>query len=145
MSGLLNIPEALSIALHTCLWIADGSPAFRPSPQIARDLGFSYNHFAKIVQRIVRAGLLHAARGPKGGIRLARDPKKISLLDVFSAAGAEPFLPHRCLLDPSICPGRACALGLLIEKENSRLLKTLSRTSLAALARSFDKSKLKPA
>ena len=53
MPGLLNIPESMSIALHTCLWIADGDRTFRPSPAIARNLGFSYNRFAKVVQKLV--------------------------------------------------------------------------------------------
>ena len=142
MHGLLNIPESLSIALHVCLWIADGDCAFRASSTIARELGFSYHHFAKVVQRLVRAGLLETERGPKGGIRLARDPKSITMLDVYEAAGGEPLRPHRCLLDPKICAGRACALGRLIESENDRLHKTMKHTTLAGLARSFDRSQL---
>ena len=143
MIGLLNVPEGLSIAIHTCLWIADaGERPFRPSPEIAKTLGFSYNHFAKVVQRLVHAGLLETERGPKGGIRLARDPRKISMLDVYEAAGGEPLRPHRCLLDPQICAGRACALGRLIESENDRLHKTMQHTTLAGLARSFDKAQL---
>ena len=142
MPGLLNIPESMSIALHTCLWIVDDPRAFRPSPAIAKELGFSYHHFAKVVQRLVHAGLLETERGPKGGIRLARDPRKISMLDVYEAAGGEPLRPHRCLLDPQICAGRACALGRLIESENDRLHKTMQHTTLAGLARSFDKTQL---
>ena len=142
MPGLLNIPESMSIALHTCLWIVDDPRAFRPSPAIAKELGFSYHHFAKVVQRLVHAGLLETERGPKGGIRLARDPRKISMLDVYEAAGGEPLRPHRCLLDPKICAGRACALGRLIESENDRLHKTMKHTTLAGLARSFDRSQL---
>ena len=143
MPGLLNIPEGLSIALHTCLWIADDRERpFRPSPEIAKNLGFSYNHFAKVVQRLVRAGLLETERGPKGGIRLAREPKNVTMLEIYEAAGGEPLRPHRCLLDPGICAGRACALGHLIESENARLHKTMQQTTLAGLARSFDKSKL---
>ena len=142
MPGLLNIPESMSIALHTCLWIVDDPRAFRPSPAIAKELGFSYHHFAKVVQRLVHAGLLETERGPKGGIRLARDPKAISMLEIYAAAGGEPLRPHRCLLDPQICAGRACALGRLIESENDRLHKTMKQTTLAGLARSFDKSKL---
>ena len=142
MPGLLNIPESMSIALHTCLWIADGDRTFRPSPAIARNLGFSYNHFAKVVQTLVRAGLLETERGPKGGIRLARDPKHVTMLEIYEAAGGEPLPAHRCLLDPQICAGRACALGHLIESENNRLHKTMQQTTLAGLARSFDKSKL---
>ena len=142
MPGLLNIPESMSIALHTCLWIADDDRAFRPSPKIAKELGFSYNHFAKVVQKLVHAGVLETERGPRGGIRLARDPKSISMLEIYEAGGGEPLRPHRCLLDPKICAGRACALGRLIESENDRLHRTMKKTTLAGLARSFDKSKL---
>lgn len=142
MPGLLNVPESLSIALHTCLWVADGNQTFRPSPKIAKELGFSYNHFAKVVQRLVHAGLLETERGPRGGIRLARDSKNLTLLDIYAAAGGEPLRPHRCLLDPSVCKGCACGLGRLIEKENARLHKKMRETTLAGLARSFDRSKL---
>ena len=145
MSGLLNIPEGLSIALHTCLWIADGERSYRPSPKIAADLGFSYNHFAKVVQRLVHAGLFETERGPKGGIRLARPPRHITLLEIYEAAGGEPLRPHRCLLDPKICAGRACALGRLIESENHRLYQAMKQTTLADLAHSFDRSKLESA
>ena len=143
MPGLLNVPESLSIAIHTCLWIADaGDRPFRPSPEIAKNLGFSYNHFAKVVQRLVHAGLLETERGPKGGIRLARDHKAVTMLDVYEAAGGEPLRPHRCLLAPKICAGRACALGHLIESENDRLHKIMKRTTLVGLARSFYRSQL---
>ena len=142
MPGLLNIPESLSIALHICLWIADGGRAFRPSPAIARELGFSYNHFAKVVQKLVRAGLLETERGPRGGIRLARDPKTVTMLEIYEAAGGSPLPSHRCLLDPAVCKGCACGIGRLIEQENARLHKKMMQTTLAGLARSFDRSKL---
>ena len=142
MPDLLNIPEAQSIALHICLWIANRPVEWHRSQELAADLGFSYHHFAKIVQRLVRAGILESERGPKGGIRLARPPASVSLLAVYEAAGGEPLRPHRCLLDPKICAGRACALGKLIDSQNDKLHRQMSKTTLAGLARSFDKSKL---
>jgi len=142
MPGLLNIPESLSIALHICLWIADNPDELRRSPKLADELGFSYHHVAKVVQRLVRGGILETVRGPRGGIRLARAPQSVSLLDVYQAGGGEPLRPHRCLLDPSVCPGRACALGRLIEQENNRLHAQMAKTTLAGLARSLDKSQL---
>ena len=89
MPGLLNVPESMSIALHTCLWIADGERAFRSSPKIAKELGFSYNHFAKVVQKLVHAGLLETERGPRGGIRLAGHEHDVA---AFEAAGCAPFV-----------------------------------------------------
>jgi Rrf2 family nitric oxide-sensitive transcriptional repressor len=145
MTGLLHIPESLSIALHACLWIADGDRAYRPSPQLAQELGFSRNHLAKIVQRLVHGGLLETERGRHGGIRLARPAQHITLLDIYEAAGGTPLQPHRCLLNPTICAGRACGLGLLIEQGHAQLHKTLKKTTLARLARSLDKTQLVPA
>ena len=142
MPGLLNVPESMSIALHTCLWIADGERAFRSSPKIAKELGFSYNHFAKVVQKLVHAGLLETERGPRGGIRLARDSKSLTLLDIYEAAGGPPLPAHRCLLDPSVCKGCACGIGRLIEQENARLHKKMKETSIASLVRSLDKTQL---
>ena len=142
MPGLLHIPESASIALHTCLWIADGNTGLRSSFAIAKTLGFSYNHFAKIVQRLVHAGILETERGPRGGIRLAKDPRQITLLEIYEAGGGESLHSHQCLLDPRVCPGRACALGRLIDKENLLLHRQMSKTSLASLAGSFDRSKL---
>ena len=142
MPGLLNVPESMSIALHTCLWIADGERAFRSSPKIAKELGFSYNHFAKVVQKLVHAGLLETERGPRGGIRLARDSKSPTLLDIYEAAGGAPLPAHRCLLDPSVCKGCACGIGRLIEQENARLHKKMKETSIASLVRSLDKTQL---
>ncbi len=145
MPGLIHIPEATSIALHLCLWIGDGDRVFRSSPALARELGFSYHHFAKVVQRLVRSGLLETERGPKGGIRLAREPKTIRLLEIYEAAGGEPLRPHRCLLDPKICAGRACSLGRLIEQENNRFHAQMAKTTLAGLAKTFDRSQLRTA
>ena len=142
MPGLLNVPESMSIALHTCLWIADGERAFRSSPKVAKELGFSYNHFAKVVQKLVHAGLLETERGPRGGIRLARDSKSLTLLDIYEAAGGAPLPAHRCLLDPSVCKGCACGIGRLIEQENARLHKKMKETSIASLVRSLDKTQL---
>ena len=142
MPGLLNVPESMSIALHTCLWIADGERAFRSSPKIAKELGFSYNHFAKVVQKLVHAGLLETERGPRGGIRLSRDSKSLTLLDIYEAAGGAPLPAHRCLLDPSVCKGCACGIGRLIEQENARLHKKMKETSIASLVRSLDKTQL---
>lgn len=145
VSGLFHIPESVSIALHTCLWLADGDPSYRASAEIARQLGFSYHHVAKIVPRLVQAKLLETSRGPKGGIRLAGNPRQVTLLDIYIAAGGAPLTPHRCLLDPNICAGRACAFGHLVESENNRLRNKMKRTTLAALARTFDRTCLETA
>lgn len=92
--------------------------------------------------KLVHAGLLETERGPRGGIRLARDSKSLTLLDIYEAAGGAPLPAHRCLLDPSVCKGCACGIGRLIEQENARLHKKMKETSIASLVRSLDKTQL---
>lgn len=45
---------------------------------------------AKVVQRLVRGGLARGSRGVRGGYRLARDPRGISVLDVIDAFERTP-------------------------------------------------------
>jgi Rrf2 family protein len=40
---------------------------------------------AKVLQKLVRKGLLESHAGPNGGYALARDPEKITLIEVLEA------------------------------------------------------------
>jgi Rrf2 family iron-sulfur cluster assembly transcriptional regulator len=64
-----------------------------PLPQLSRQLRVSVSGLEAVFGRLRRHGLVHGARGPGGGYRLARRPAAISVLDVVSAvdtAAAEP-------------------------------------------------------
>ena len=139
MLGLLNISEAMSIALHTCAWLAGNPETFSSARTISAKLGFSPHHSAKVVQQLVRAGILETERGPAGGARLARRPEDITLIDIYIAAGGVPDYTD-CLLKHEICDGKSCALGQLMTKENKRLIALLKRTSLASIVRSLKKN-----
>ena len=56
----------------------------------------------KIAQALAAAGIIQAVRGRRGGLRLARAPEEISLLDVMEALNAGPSV-NRCFIDPSVC------------------------------------------
>ena len=140
MLGLLNISEAMSIALHTCAWLADDPEKFHSARQISDKLGFSAHHFAKVVQQLVRAGILETERGPSGGAKLARNAAAITLLEIYVAAGGNPDTKG-CLLKSNICDGKSCMLGKLMAAENKRLLILLRKTTLASLVRSLKKNR----
>lgn len=136
MLGLLNISEAMSIALHTCAYLDDNAEGFSSARVIADKLGFSANHSTKVVQQLVRAGILATVRGPSGGARLARPAADITLLEIYEAAGGTPRYTG-CLLKSDVCDGRRCALGKLMARENERLVKLLGVTSLQSVVRSL--------
>jgi Rrf2 family protein len=140
MLGLLNISEAMSIALHTCAGLADDPETFRSARAISKEMGFSPHHFAKVVQQLVRAGILETERGPAGGAKLARAADKISLLEIYIAAGGTPTYKG-CLLKHHVCKGDGCALGKLMAKENKRLVTLLKKVTLASVVRSLKKNR----
>ncbi|MBI4890643.1 MAG: Rrf2 family transcriptional regulator [Acidobacteria bacterium] len=53
--------------------------------RVAEELGESPTYMAKIFRQLVKAGILEAERGAKGGVRLARPKEEITLLDVVQA------------------------------------------------------------
>lgn len=138
MMGLLNISEAMSIALHTCVWLADGGEGYSSANEISKSLGFSVNHSAKVVQQLVRAGLLTTERGPAGGAKLAKQASKITLLDIYVATGGSPDFTG-CLLKRSVCKGDGCLLGKTLRTENMKLVALLKRTTLAGVVASLKK------
>lgn len=138
MLGLLNISEAMSIALHTCAFLAADADHFHSARAISKEMGFSPHHFAKVVQQLARAGLLETERGPAGGAKLARPADQITLLEIYVAAGGNPAYKG-CLLKHNICDGNGCALGKLMAKENKRLISLLKTVTLDTVVRSLKK------
>ncbi|MHC4637963.1 MAG: RrF2 family transcriptional regulator [Planctomycetota bacterium] len=56
---------------------------------LSQDISKKYNipleYLLKILQQLVRANVLRSKRGPRGGFSLARQPKKINLLEIIEA------------------------------------------------------------
>jgi len=138
MNGLINISEATSIALHSCAWLATSDSEYSSVKKISAELGFSANHTAKVAQELVRAGILLSERGPSGGLKLAKLPSTISIMDLCAATGCFPT-EKGCLLKSRICSGNRCALGKLLSDENKRLMTIFKQTTLADIVLSLKK------
>jgi Rrf2 family protein len=114
MTTMLHISEAASLALHTAAFLAAHHDRLVSTHEIAQTLGVSENHLAKVRQRLSKAGLVDATRGPHGGFRLAKPAEVITLLDIYEAVEG-PIRPTSCLLgrhepcDPSNCIFRGLA------------------------------------
>jgi Rrf2 family nitric oxide-sensitive transcriptional repressor len=134
MARLLHISDRASLAVHLMLVLALEPGRWRTTPEVARALGVSENHLAKVRQRLARAGLLEAARGPAGGARLATAPEAVALLDVIEAVEG-PLTEPTCLLGTPVCGKKRCLLGPLTADLHGRAAAFLSTTTLADLAR----------
>jgi Rrf2 family nitric oxide-sensitive transcriptional repressor len=73
-------------ALRTLLLLAQQESNACWSPRrLAESLGESPTYLAKVVRHLVKRGILEAEKGVKGGVRLARNPAAVTLLDIVEA------------------------------------------------------------
>lgn len=73
-------------ALRTLLLLAQQeSPSCWSPRRLAETLGESPTYLAKVTRHMVKRGILEAAKGVKGGVRLTRDPASVTLLDIVEA------------------------------------------------------------
>ncbi len=72
---------------------------------ISDEFDIPINFLSIILPKLVHGGLVESLLGPKGGYRLARPAKLISLYDVAFAVGEE-FALNRCQTVPPSCDQR---------------------------------------
>jgi len=57
--------------------------------ETAKTFGASKDHMVKVAQRLTQAGYVESVRGNSGGLRLARKPKDINILQVVQATESD--------------------------------------------------------
>ncbi|MEA3326134.1 MAG: Rrf2 family transcriptional regulator, partial [Chloroflexota bacterium] len=88
---------------------------------------------AKIISQLSIAGMVNTSRGAHGGVRLARSPKDISLLDVVEAIDG-PISINECTQDPSICSfGDNCPLHEVFCEAQADLVNKLRQSTFDKL------------
>jgi Rrf2 family protein len=80
------LSQTSELAIRALLFLGlegDGRPL---SPRrLSERLGCSASYLAKTFNMLVRAGVLRSVRGSHGGVLLARDPERITMLDIIEA------------------------------------------------------------
>ena len=92
----MKLPVSTEWVLHCATTLAQLDPRTAVSaPQLARYYDLPAPYLAKQLQALVRAGLLTANTGPRGGFRLARPASGITLLEIVEAVDG-PSPPYEC-------------------------------------------------
>jgi len=120
-------------ALRAAAWLAaHGGGEAILGRDLARELKIPPDYLSKVLATLARSGVLKAARGAKGGYRLARAPARIKLMQVVA-----PFEGNRvrsaCLLRPDRpCRGSAaCTAHASWGDVNDAYREFLDQTTLA--------------
>jgi Rrf2 family protein len=129
MSSVLRISEAASLALHTMSLLATDTGKLFSTQELADSMSASQAHLSKVLQRLARAGLVHASRGPKGGFQLSKAPATTTLLDIYEAIEG-PLGTTDCLYSTSVCGRHGCIFGGLLARVTREVREYLAETKL---------------
>src|SRR5499427_3262440 len=106
-------------------------PAACSAKDVADAYGIPPEALAKILQRLVKAGLLHSQHGTNGGYTLARDPATISAFEVIRAIDGPLFITS-CVTTRGECDqSDRCNIREPLRKVNESIEAVLKRIKIS--------------
>ena len=98
--------------------------------EIAKTFRVSEAHLAKVLGRLVKAGIITATRGPSGGYALKKSASEISLRDIYEMFEGKPE-GSNCMFSIPACDGGSCNLGDFFATLSRRVDELFSTTYLS--------------
>lgn len=138
MSKILNLSEATALALHAMIYLEAHNDRKVSTKEIAGAFRASEAHLSKVMQRLVKAGMVKSVRGPKGGFELVTSDNGISLLHLYELFEG-PISDTICLFDTPVCGLENCVIGDLLLQVNNQVVEYMTKTSLSKVAKLYKK------
>lgn len=136
----MKIARETDYAIRCLLFMARRPFDIHTAGEIAGAQGIPPTFLAKILQKLVRAGILASARGVGGGFRLLRRPQDVTLLDAIEAVEGS-LAPNTCLVEGRHCSRVArCAAHPVWREIQRDMAGTLARYSIQSMMESERKS-----
>lgn len=112
------------------------------APRLIRDIAASQQISEKYVSTLIvalrRAGMVESIRGMKGGYRLTRDPKRITLLEVVEVMEGPVCVVH-CVDHPGRCRRHeGCSVRGVWNRLNEQIRAGMRKIALQQLVGSTD-------
>jgi Rrf2 family protein len=101
---------------------------------ICREQEITPAFLTKILQPLIKAGIVGSQRGVGGGFFLTRDPAEITLLDIIKAQEGPVYL-NQCLVEEGTCSREFfCPVHGAWHEIRKEFMATLGRYDFASLA-----------
>jgi Rrf2 family protein len=102
--------------------------------EIAEEYGISATLMAKVLQKLAKNTLVAAKHGSTGGYQLAKDPGRISALEVITAIDG-PVLITSCVTSHGTCDATdRCSVKEPLRRVNESILEVLQTVTVAQLS-----------
>jgi Rrf2 family protein len=123
------LPKTAEYALRAAVWLGRTPNTPQSADQLAKAIRVPRRYLHKVLQDLVKAGLVRSQSGPGGGYALTRSPDEITILDTINAVGCIQRI-RRCPLGldshSSLCP-----LHEELDKAYAAMEDAFSRVSVA--------------
>jgi Rrf2 family protein len=131
---MLKLTKKADYGLMAMKHLAERAPHGACSAKdVADAYGIPQEALAKILQRLVKAGLLHSQHGMNGGYTLARDPNTISAFEVIRAIDGPLFITS-CITVRGECDQTdRCTIREPLRRVNESIEQVLRRISISEM------------
>ncbi|MEX2186032.1 MAG: Rrf2 family transcriptional regulator [Pirellulales bacterium] len=133
------LSQTVEYALRAVVYLASESPAARTTDEIAAKTLVPKAYLSKVVQGLVRSGIVRSRRGVGGGVMLSESPEHVTILDVVNAV--EPIQRiHTCPLGLVSHGARLCPLHKRLDAAMAAMEQAFAATTLAEVLADPSKS-----
>jgi Rrf2 family protein len=102
--------------------------------EIAEEYGISATLMAKVLQKLAKNTLVAAKHGSTGGYQLAKEPGRISALEVITAIDG-PVLITSCVTSHGTCDATdRCSVKEPLRRVNESIMEVLQTVTVAQLS-----------
>ena len=131
---MLKLTKKADYGLMAMKHLAEHAPRGACSAKdVADAYGIPQEALAKILQRLVKAGLLHSQHGINGGYTLARDAAKISAFEVIRAIDGPLFITS-CITVRGECDQTdRCTIREPLRRVNESIEQVLRRITISEM------------
>jgi FeS assembly SUF system regulator len=131
---MLRFSKKADYALIAMKHLALRSEQATSAREIAEQYGIPVELMAKVLQRLARRGLLVSSQGTRGGYKLSRSPRLMSVADVIQAIDG-PVTVTACSTADEKCEQYAtCNVRDPLWRIKERIVMALGTCSIAELA-----------
>ena len=136
---MLRLSKKADYALMAVRHLAlKSGPSSASAREIAEQYDIPIELMAKVLQRLVRTGLLISTQGTRGGYTLSRPSSAISVADVIQAIDG-PFTVTACSTEKNDCEQYSkCSIRDPLWQIRERIAVTLGTVSIAEMAAESD-------
>ena len=128
MPQVINFSEAATIGIHSAILIAKAGKPLN-AIELSEKVGSTKYYIGKVLQSLVKDGILSSRRGPAGGFSLKKKPADILIYDIYRSVEGEVEFGG-CSHDQHICSHDKCIKDNIVKKMSKEFVNLLKENPL---------------